>query len=188
MRPGRSMPEDNDRELRLLRNVAEGNSAAFDELFTHYHSRLFRFIYRLVRSHGVADELVNDIMLVVWKQASTFRAESKVSTWIFGIAYRQAMRRLSRSRPETTFDADDIEASAGASAEDEDWIRRGLASLPLEQRVTTELVFFLGLTYEEVSKVTDCPVGTVKTRMFHARRKLRTILPGIAKPTERESI
>ena len=175
----------NDHEWDLLKRIAEQDRSAFSELYELYHTRLFKFVYRLTHSHAMSDELVNDIMLLVWRKAGTFRGGSKVSTWIFGIAYRQSLRRLSRDKSKLfePIDTAELVADDGDGGDIENWVRQGLNALPAAQRITAGLVFYLGLTYEEVSEVTGSPVGTVKTRMFHARQKLRDILPAIARPT-----
>jgi RNA polymerase sigma-70 factor, ECF subfamily len=159
----------------LLADVAAADRDALTALYTRYHARLFKFVFRLTRSHTAAEELVNDIMLVVWRSAQNFRGDSKPSTWIFGIAYRQTLKRMSRKKLSIAsyFDVDLLADSSAPSFEQEDWVHRGLETLPPTQRLAVELVFYLGLSYEEVATVTDCPVNTVKTRMFHARRKLR---------------
>ncbi len=180
----------NDHEWDLLKRIAEQDRSAFSELYELYHTRLFKFVYRLTHSHAMSDELVNDIMLLVWRKAGSFRGGSKVSTWIFGIAYRQSLRRLSRDKSKLfqSIDTAELVADDNNGGDIENWVRHGLNALPAAQRITAVLVFYLGLTYEEVSQVTGSPVGTVKTRMFHARQKLRDILPAIARPaSERES-
>ena len=181
---------NNDREWELLKRIARQDRSAFSELYELYHTRLFKFVYRLTHSHATSDELVNDIMLLVWRKAGTFRGSSKVSTWIFGIAYRQSLRRMSRDKSKLFQSIDTVEplAQEGDGADIENWVRQGLNALPAAQQITAVLVFYLGLTYEEVSEVTGSPVGTVKTRMFHVRQKLKVILPAIAKPaSERAS-
>jgi RNA polymerase sigma-70 factor (ECF subfamily) len=164
-----------DAERALLESIASGDRDAMAELYTGYQPRLFRFVYRLTRSHATTEELINDIMLAIWRGARSFRGDSKPSTWIFGIAYRQALKRLSRKKLSIApyFDVDLLADNGDPSFEQEDWVHRGLDALPPAQRLAVELVFYLGLSYEEVASVTDCPVNTVKTRMFHARRKLR---------------
>jgi RNA polymerase sigma-70 factor (ECF subfamily) len=136
----------------------------------------------MTRSYTDADELVNDVMLAVWRSAGTFRGDSKPSTWIFGIAYRQALKRLSRKQIPISahFDVDQFPDAESKAVEHEDWVRHGLETLPAAQRLAMELVFYLGLTYEEVAAVAECPVNTVKTRMFHARRKLKEQLTASA--------
>jgi RNA polymerase sigma-70 factor (ECF subfamily) len=169
---------ENERELRLLHRVVEQDRDAIAELYNLYYARLFKFVFRLTRSYGAAEELVNDIMLQVWRGAAGFRGESKVSTWVFGIAYRMAMRRLKRRKIKLSLHTDpDLLATDGRDLmETEDWVRHGLSQLPAAQQVTVQLVFYLGLSYEETAQVTQCPVNTVKTRMFHARRKLKELL------------
>ena len=169
-------------ELRLLRLIADQDRNAFTELYETYQARLFKFVYRLTRSYSVADELVNDIMLAIWRGADKFRGDSKPSTWIFGIAYRQALKRISKKQLSVSphFDVEQFPGTDSDMLEKEDWVRQGLDVLPVTQRIAVELVFYLGLSYEEVAVVTECPVNTVKTRMFHARRKLRQQLATLA--------
>lgn len=174
----RSSALENAAELALLKRIAAYDRAALTELYLAYHGRLFKFVYRLTSSHTIAEEMVNDVMLVVWRKADSFRGESKVSTWIFGIAYRLAMRRLSKRQKRLLRQVDTMPELAAEEAplEVEDWVQSGLDELPSAQQIAVILVFYLGLSYEEVASVTDCPVNTVKTRMFHARKKLRQFL------------
>ena len=167
-----------EEELSLLQRVAGHDRGALTRLYLAYHDRLFKFVFRLTRSYTIADEMVNDVMLLVWHKAATFRGESKVSTWIFGIAYRLTMRRVTRKQLHTTpnTDLDKFSTDNDTTQETEDWVRHGLGRLPAAQQITVVLVFYLGLSYEETAAVTQCPVNTVKTRMFHARRKLRELL------------
>ena len=162
-------------ERALLDRVALRERDAFAELYRRYHGRLFKFIYRMTRSHTASDELVNDIMLVVWTSAARFRGDSRVSTWIFGIAYRQTLKRLSKKQVSVAPDSDpdDFADRQTSNPEQQDWIRHALDTLPAAQRLAMFLVFYVGLSYEEVAEVTECPVNTVKTRMFHARKKLK---------------
>jgi len=162
-------------ERALLELIAAKDRDALSDLYSQYHARLFKFVFRMTRSYTAADELVNDIMLAVWRGAGKFRGDSKPSTWIFGIAYRQALKRLSRKQLSIAshLDVDQLPDTQSRAVEQEDWVRQGLETLPAAQRLAMELVFFLGLSYEEVAAVTECPVNTVKTRMFHARRKLK---------------
>ncbi len=181
--PGTSQVAGQDSEdLALLEGIAAGDREALTELYARYHARLFRFVYRLTRSHTAAEELVNDIMLATWRSAGTFRGDSKPSTWIFGIAYRQALKRMSRKRLSIAsyLDVDRLPDNDTRSFEQEDWVQQGIGALPPTQRLAVELVFYLGLSYDEVATVTDCPVNTVKTRMFHARRKLKEQLQASA--------
>ena len=178
--------EDNTNaaEARLLQRIAEKDSDAFETLFDSYHPRLFRFLFRLTRSHGAAEELSNDVLLTLWKSADRFRGESKVSTWIFGIAYRQALAHLRKRKFKLVpfVEEDAAVDESGAQFEREDWVRRGVDELPPKQKLTVMLVYFLGLSCEETARVSGVPVSTVKTRMFHARRKMKLHLTASGVP------
>ena len=175
----------NEQEVTLLKRVAEQqDEVALTELFLNYQPRLFKFVFRLTQSYTIADEMVNDIMLLIWQKAATFRGDSKVSTWIFGIAYRQTMRRVTRKQLQIKHgvEFDDIPAVNDSNAEQENWVQQGIQSLPAAQQIAVELVFFLGLSYREVAEITDSSINTVKTRMFHARKKLKKHLETSAEP------
>jgi RNA polymerase sigma-70 factor (ECF subfamily) len=189
VKAGKSEDNANAGEVLLLRRVADDDRAAFAELFENYHPRLFTFLFRLTRSHGSAEELANDVMLTLWKSAGRFRGESKVSTWVFGIAYRQALAHLRKRKLNLVFLGDNEKAGQAASSiepndrlEREDWVRRGIDELPPKQKLTVMLVYFLGLSCEETSSVTGVPTSTVKTRMFHARRKMKQHLVASSVP------
>lgn len=170
--------KDDRRERLLLERIADGDREAFDELFKEYHPRLFRFVFRMTASYQTSDEIVNDILLTVWQSARAFRGDSKVSTWIFGIAYRQSLSRLRKRKNKTVPISDDIADAENLHqrVEQEDWLQRGILLLPPKQLLTVMLVYYLGLTCEETAAATGSPVNSVKTRMFHARRKLRVYL------------
>jgi RNA polymerase sigma-70 factor (ECF subfamily) len=182
-----------DQELQLLRRIAHQDREAFKALYCIYHRRLLRFVLRMTSRHDLAEEVVNDTMWVVWKKAGDFRAASQVSTWILGIAYRQTLSSC-RKVPLTadsndddydTIAADDIQSQA----ETREWLDQGLAQLPVEQRMVLELTYYLGHSCEEIALIMDCPVNTVKTRMFHARRKLKIGLRELAhEPAVADSI
>ncbi len=172
----------NERELELLRLVVARDRAAFKELYLIYHRRLARFLMRMTSHHELIEEVINDTMWTVWQKASDFRGASRLSTWIVGIAYRRALKALRQSsqhghaRAEAQLTAID----AHSVDEEREWIERALAELPFEQRSVLELSYLLGHSCEEVAEIMKCPVNTVKTRMFHAREKLRRSLPRLA--------
>ena len=171
-------------EVLLLQRVAASDGDAFETLFGSYYSRLFTFLFRLTRSHSAAEELANDVLLTLWKDAGRFRGESKVSTWIFGIAYRQALAYIRKRKfnlvPLLEHDAVDDESNA--RLEREDWVRRGIDALPPKQKLTVLLVYFIGMSCEETAKASGVPVSTVKTRMFHARKKMKRHLAASGVP------
>lgn len=183
MRP--SGRPSNDMELALLRRIAERDRAAFQELYLIYHRRLARFLLRVTNRHDVAEEVINDTLWIVWRSASEFRGQSTLSTWIMGIAYRRALKTL-RSRRAKDWFLDWVAKVPGtpvdAREQDEtrDWLTRALGELPLEQRSAIELAYLYGHSCEEIAAIMNCPVNTVKSRLFQARNKLQTILPRLA--------
>ena len=171
---------DDDRDQRLLRQVAARDREAFRQLYHIYHRRLTRFLMRLTRRPEIAEEIINDTLWVVWRKAPEFRHSSLVSTWIFGIAYRRGLKTLQRQPPlgadiagETDIEAPD---QVQPAQERTDWLERALAQLPVNQRAVLELSYYVGHSCEEIAQIMDCPVSTVKTRMHKARLKMRTLL------------
>jgi RNA polymerase sigma-70 factor, ECF subfamily len=178
-------------DLALLARVAVGDRDAFRRLYAQYHRRLHRFLMRLTRERQITEEVINDTMMVVWQHAGDFRGASRVSTWILGIAYRRALKSLERSRNASAQDV--IVAAASIpdgllldalshGTETHDWIDTALARLSPEHRMVIELAYFLGLSCEEIAEIVRCPVGTVKTRMFYGRERLRQLLTMLATP------
>jgi len=180
------------REVELMRRIAAGDKRAFEELYHAYHRRMARFLTRLTRRYDVAEEVINDTFWVVWTKAGDFRGDSQPSTWIFGIAYRKARSafRASARRLEENLDVlpEPLTTETPASqTELRDWLGQALETLPIEQRMAVQLCYELGHSCEEIATIMDCPVNTVKTRLFHARAKLQRLLPQLAEPRAGES-
>lgn len=171
-----------ERERALLARIAAHDSAAMKELYLLYHRRLARFLMRLTTRYELAEEIINDTFWVIWQHAGDFRGASRVSTWILGITYRRGLKTLRYAGPPPA----DIDAAAEAGDEPtkreelNEWVDLALQRLPLEQRTVIELAYHVGHSCEEIASIMQCPVNTVKTRMFHARRKLRTLLTTLA--------
>lgn len=176
---------ERDSDTQLISRVRGGDRHAFEELYRLYRVRLERFLGKLVRHPQLAEEVLDDTLLVVWERAAGFKGESKLSTWIFAIAYRKAMKALRR------YDApvEDPDAENRASQDDDpeqafgharlhDLLREAMAELSPEHRGVVELTYFNDLSYREIAEIMDCPVDTVKTRMFYARRHLKRRLDG----------
>ncbi len=179
-----SEPPNEMNENDLLQSVARGERAAFETLFVRYQPQVSRFVSRMTRRHDLVEEIVNDTMMVVWQKADSFRGDSRPSSWILGIAYRTALKRLGRlqRRPEdelteSVVPVDPEEPELILSrAEGQREVHLALERLSPEHRAVIELTFFHGLSYREIARVVDCPENTVKTRMFHARKRLKRVL------------
>ncbi|MFC5524844.1 RNA polymerase sigma factor [Rhodanobacter ginsengisoli] len=170
-------------EIVLLDRVAAEDADAFESLYRAYQPRLKRFIGRMTRQPTLIEEVLDDTMMVVWRKAHTYNHAAKVSTWIFAVAYRQTLKALRHSDDTVEF-GDEQQAASSAAGPDaelqQDELHRhigdALAGLSAEQRAVIELTYYLGYGYREIAEIMGCPVDTVKTRMFYARRKLKTLL------------
>lgn len=171
-------------DTALLQRIAQGDRGAFATMHRRYYPRLLRFCVRVTGQVDLAEEAVTDTMVIVWRKAEDFSNRSQVSTWLFGIAYRvalKALRRLQRQpvwcpvEDQTLFDPNRPDETAEQVELQRD-IERAIAALPPKQRAVVELTHFHGYGYTEIATILDCPVNTVKTRMFHARARLRVLL------------
>lgn len=178
------MGSNQDEHRQWLRQTAKGDRSAFERLYRAYQRRIFGYLFRMIGSAEHAEELTTDVMLEVWKSAARFRGESQVSTWMFGIARFKALSFLRRAQSESVDVEEASEVPDPQELPDEMLARRGvagrikeaLARLSHEHREVMELTFFEGFSYPEIAKLLDCPVNTVKTRMFYARKQLRELL------------
>lgn len=170
-------------EAYLLARVAGGDRAAFEKLYRTYFSRLSRFIGRMTRNAPLIEEVVNDTMLVVWQKAASFDGSCKPSTWIFAIAYRKTLKGLRGSDDPVESDAALYEDESGNQPEQtlgrqqlQTTVAEALDQLPAAQRAVMVLTYYHEMAYSDIAEVVDCPVNTVKTRMFHARHRLKDLL------------
>jgi len=172
-------------DARLLVRIAAKDLRAFEALYRDYHPRLTRFLNMILRRPHLVEEVLNDTMMVVWKQPEKYNGRSKVSTWIFAIAYRKALKALSR-HDEPVEDRDAELRPSGEAGPEQQLGRRqtqallvqAINALSADHRAVVDLTYFHEIGYREIAELMDCPVDTVKTRMFHARRRLRDKLPG----------
>jgi RNA polymerase sigma factor (sigma-70 family) len=172
-----------DGDARLIARIATGELRAFEALYRLYHPRLTRFLSGLLGRPQLIEEVLDDTLLLVWDRPHAYNGASKVSTWIFAIAYRKALKALRRHREPV----DDPHADERPSAEDgpeaafgrrqaHEALLQAMAGLSVEQRTVVDLCYFHEMGYREIADIMDCPVDTVKTRMFHARRRLKARL------------
>ena len=173
------------RDADLIVRLCQQDEKALELLYRHYYSRLFRFIARVTRREELIDEIINDVMYVVWEKAATYNHECQPSTWIFGIAYNKARQALRSADNADEQSLDEMDTDSLVFAERDtglgqlemtDWLEPALAMLSPEQRAVIELTYFQGLHYSEIALLMECPENTVKTRMHHARKKLAAAL------------
>lgn len=169
---------------RLIERVSEGDEAAFTDLYRRLESRVFNFIRSKLNDSFEAGDILNEVFLEVWRSAGRFEGRSKATTWIFGIAYYKTMDRLRRRNREILVEPQELDradespdqAEALAALEEGDHLRFCLDKLAPRQRAVVELAFFEDLSYQEIAKIVDCPEGTVKSRVYHAKEALRHCL------------
>jgi RNA polymerase sigma-70 factor, ECF subfamily len=168
----------------LIANIAKGDQRAMAALFARHRVSIYRFVLRMVRNEATAEEVNGDVFLDVWRQAATFQGRSTVSTWIFSIARFKALTALQRRREE---ELDEEKASVVADEADDPEValtkkdktaalRHCLQKLSAEHREIVNLVYYQHKSIQEVAGIVGIPEGTVKTRMFHARKKLSDLL------------
>ncbi len=177
-------PETQSR--RWLGEIAQGREQALELFYRRYHAPVFHFAQRLVNNAADADEIVNETMLAVWRAAARFEGDSRVRTWLFGIVNHRAIDLLRRRRRSVADEIEDIiDESPGCSitdvisgVQDAGHVRNCVEQLPERQRVVVHLAFFEELSYPEVAEALNVPVGTIKTRVMHAKLRLQRCLAG----------
>ena len=168
----------------LIGLIADGDKRAMQVLYARHNVRVYRFIVRLTGNQSLAEDLVSEVFLDVWRQAEGFESKSQVSTWLLAIARYKA---LSARRRRTDAELDDKIATTVADPADNPEVvlqkkdraarlRQSLASLSPEHGEVIDLVYFHGKSIKEVSEIVGVAAATVKTRMFYARKKLADVV------------
>ena len=172
--------------IDLLKKIGDGNEKAMADFYRLYENRLYKFILSKLNDSFEASDILNETFLEVWRKADSFEGRSKVSTWLFGIAYYKTMDRHRKKKP-MLIDEDNfpeiVDESPDAMAcllsdERGGHVKFCLETLKEAHRAVMQLSFFEDMTYGEIAKIVDCPEGTVKTRMFHAKEAMKHCLQG----------
>jgi RNA polymerase sigma-70 factor (ECF subfamily) len=181
-RAARTRPDD---DAQLIERIRARDLRAFESLYRRYHPRLTRFLTNLIRRPQLVEEVLNDTMLVVWNKPESYNGASRLSTWIFAIGYRKALKALSRY-DDPVEDAHAERRPSGEPGPDLLLGRRqaqaalleAMRELSPDHRAVVDLTYFHEMGYREIAEIMDCPVDTVKTRMYYARRHLKRVLDG----------
>ena len=168
----------------LIGRIAQGDRLAMQVLYGRHHVRVFRFSLRLVRNESIAEDLIGEVFLDVWRQAGKFEGRSAVSTWLLAITRFKALSAL-RKRKDAELDDEAVAAiedtsdnpeTAVAKKDTSNALRNCLTALSPDHREIIDLVYYHEKSVEEVAEIVGIPENTVKTRLFYARKKLAELL------------
>jgi RNA polymerase sigma-70 factor (ECF subfamily) len=178
---------DNDRVRALLTRIGKQDQAAFEELYKAFSRKVYAYVLNMLRDQVKAEEVLVDTMYQVWRNPTQFRGDSLFSTWLIGVARNKALMVFRSRRPDEDHDdLDDVAETTADESEDAyaqlaqkqrtDGVRHCMDKLSDEHRECLHLVFYEGYSLAEVAEVQRCPENTVKTRLFHARQKIKNCL------------
>jgi RNA polymerase sigma-70 factor, ECF subfamily len=179
----RAPVQDSSDEM-LISLIADGDKRAMQVLYARHNVKVYRFILRLTGNQSLAEDLVSDVFLDVWRQAEGFESKSQVSTWLLAIARYKALSALRRRTDEHLDDqmaatiedtADNPETVVGTKDRNT-IVQKCLTQLSPAHREVIDLVYYHEKSVDEVAKITGVPAATVKTRMFYARNKMQELL------------
>jgi RNA polymerase sigma-70 factor (ECF subfamily) len=182
--PHRRLPAQETSDETLIALIADGDKRSMQVLYARHNVRVYRFILRLTANQSLAEDLVSEVFLDVWRQAESFEAKSQVSTWLLAIARYKALSALRRRTDEPLDErmAANIRDTADnpetvASTKDRNAIvQKCLRQLSPAHREVIDLVYYHEKSVDEVARIVGVPPATVKTRMFYARSKLADLL------------
>ena len=167
----------------LIERIAAGDKLAMRALFSRHQTRVFRFLCGILRDQSLAEDVVTDVFIDVWRQAARFEGRSSVSTWVLAIARFKALSALRKPREaemdeEKAAEIEDVADDPEVMAQKKDKgeiLRECLSGLSAEHREIIDLVYYQEKSVEECAEIVGIPENTVKTRLFHARKRLAEI-------------
>lgn len=179
------MEPENTEIFELLRRIGQGNEAAMHQLYKAFSRKVYAYALNHIHDPGKAEEIVVDTLHEVWKHPDRFRGDSKFSTWLIGIARHKILDAFRVRNP----DYDELDESIPSEDADsfdqlaEKQRREGvmlcMEKLSEDHRDCLYLVFYEGMSLSEVADIQHCPENTVKTRLFHARQKIKGCLKNL---------
>jgi RNA polymerase sigma-70 factor, ECF subfamily len=182
--PARAAATETSSDEVLIRRIADGDQLAMRTLFARHRVAIYRWLLRLVGDEALAEDLLSDVFLDVWRKAASFEARSSVSTWLLAIARYKALSAR-RRLPHAELN-DELASTVADLADDPELIlqkkhraellRQSLANLSPEHREVIDLVYYHGKSVKEIAEIVGTNEATVKTRMFYARRKLAELV------------
>jgi RNA polymerase sigma-70 factor, ECF subfamily len=178
----------------LIRRIANADQLAMRMLFARHRAAIYRWLVRLAGEEALAEDLLSDVFLDVWRKARSFEGRSSVSTWLLAIARHKALSARRRTQVERAVELDDEVASTMAEPADnpelllekkdrEDLLRRSLARLSPEHGEVIDLTYYHGKSIKEIAEIVGINEATVKSRTFYARKRLAQLVAAAGSPT-----
>lgn len=176
--------EGDGADAALVSRIAAGDRRALETLYMRHHARVYRFIRRFDADQANAEDIANDVFLDIWQRAAGFEGRSRVTSWMLGIARFKALsarrgRKPSVDPDDALSEMDDGSDTPEVAVQKLDKgaaLKRCIANLPEEHRLVVDLVYYQEMSVAEAAAILDVPENTVKTRMFHARKKLSAMM------------
>ena len=179
--------EDDAEDRALLARAGAGDTRAFDALYTRHERRVYRYLLTLIADPHAAEDVLVEVMTIVWRDAAKFAGNSRATTWILGIARHKALdvRRANSRKGGRNAALEDVDEPVSEDAGPQDLahraleaaeVKRALGELSDEHREVLQLAFFEDLGYEEIASLLGIPENTVKTRVYYAKRQLKAHL------------
>ena len=199
--PVRSVTHEDLTDEQLLGLIVEQQREALETFYRRYAGPVYSLAMQMLRDSGAAEEVTQDVFFNVWRRAASYKpGRGKVTSWLFSIGHHRAideLRRRQRGKPPVDQDPETFDQPADAYSDPVSYtavqferarLEKALVTLRPEQREVVVLAYFKGLTHTEISKHLGHPLGTVKTRMRRALKRLREVLSTQARELEEHGL
>ena len=170
-------------DLAIMKRIANRDESAMSDIYSLYAGPLTGFAKRCLAYESDADDIVHETMMEVWRRPERYEGRSSLKSWMFAIARfksydrnRKSSRTVLSDMEDTRVCEDALPSEALAAAQESSRVRAAMSTLSKPHQRALRLSFFEDMTYKEIAEVEGCPVGTIKTRILHAKRKLMTAL------------
>jgi len=192
-----------DSDAYLVSRALEGELPAFEKLVSRYQNKILGYAARMLNDHEEAEDVTQEVFIKAYRSLDSFRGDSSFSTWIYRITTNLCIDKMrsKKRRPQQAYSLDvpfdndeskggreiaDYSGEPGKAIERDELrrrVREVMAEMPEKMRTILIMCDMQGMAYEEIAKFLDCPIGTVKSRLFHARadlgRRLRPYISGV---------
>ena len=169
-------------EQKLIERCRSGEDTAFSELVDAYKDLVYGLIHRMISDRSLVDDLAQDVFLKIHRGLPYFRGEARLSTWIFRIVQNVCAQARSRRSPEVSLDGASPRHEPGSKdgafqeIELRDRLQKAMDQLSPSYRMLVAAHYLRGVQYEALAEALNMPLGTVKTHLYRAKRRLRELL------------